>query len=68
MSEHCPCCGAEVRVVGRTTNHYEVVAEVEVERLREALEKLRDKDAGWVAPDDIALHAFIDDALGDNDA
>ena len=26
MSDHCPTCGAEVRVVGRTTLHYEVVA------------------------------------------
>jgi len=25
VSEHCPTCGAEVRVVGRTTLHYEAV-------------------------------------------
>ena len=41
MSDHCPTCGAEVRVVGRTTLHYEVLAEAEAVRLRAALEEIK---------------------------
>lgn len=56
--ERCPTCGAEVRVVGRTTRHYEPVAEADTlpetydelwalaYRYREALERLAANDAG----------------------
>lgn len=35
----CPMCGEPVKVVGKTTFHYESVANEEITRLRSALEK-----------------------------
>lgn len=58
----CPMCGEPVKVVGKTTFHYESVASVEIASLRSALEKARSFVAGYRVGSEKELE-WVDAAL-----
>lgn len=67
----CPTCGAAVRVVGKTTMHYEPVEDARVQALGEVVGCVRDmQDAvtsiAYAAPEIRHIHvARLDGALQD---